>query len=138
MRPSSDLGAQHHARHAQGDPQSRLGWGHPACGLHRRDGVGVVAGRLLATQTMKARSLIDGASYGPDALKAIGRAFDEAWAQIAGNFGSDPVVIEAARLKLANALLSVADDDSRDVEVLRQAALQRMALDYRTLRATDR
>jgi hypothetical protein len=98
----------------------------------------MVAGRLLATQTMKARSLIDGASYGPDALKAIGRAFDEAWAQIAGNFGSDPVVIDAARLKLANALLSVADDDSRDVEVLRQAALQRMALDYRTLRATDR
>ena len=115
--------------------ESWLGWGHPACGLHRRDGVGMVAGRLL---TMKARSLIDGASYGPDALKAIGRAFDEAWAQIAGNFGSDPVVIEAARLKLANALLSVADDDSRDVEVLRQAALQRMALDYRTLRATDR
>jgi len=100
----------------------------------------MVAGRLLATsrQTMKARSLIDGASYGPDALKASGRAFDEAWAQIAGNFGSDPVVIDAARLKLANALLSVADDDSRDVEVLRQAALQRMALDYRTLRATDR
>ena len=72
----------------------------------------MVAGRLLATQTVKARSLIDGASYGPDALKAIGRAFDEAWAQIAGNFGSDPVVIEAARIKLANALLSVADDDS--------------------------
>ena len=50
VRPSSDLGAQHHARHTQGNHQSWLGWGHPACGLHRRDGVGMVAGRLLATR----------------------------------------------------------------------------------------
>ena len=86
---------------------------------------------------MKARSLIDGASFGPDALKAIGQAFDEAWKQIADNFGSDPAEIEEARLKLAKAVLSVADDDSRDVEALKQAALQRMALDYRTLSGTD-
>jgi hypothetical protein len=85
---------------------------------------------------MKARSLIDGASFGPDALKALGQAFDEAWTQIADNFGSEPPVIDSARLKLAQALLSVADDESRDVEALKQAALQRMALDYRTLRGT--
>ena len=66
--------------------------------------------------------------FGPDALKAIGHAFDEAWAEIAGNFGNEPAVIESARLKLAEALLSVADDDSRDVEALKQAALQRMAV----------
>jgi hypothetical protein len=76
-------------------------------------------------------------SFGPDALKAIGQAFDEAWKQIAGNFGNEPTVIESARLKLAEALLSVADDDSRDVEALKQAALQRMAVDYRTFRSTD-
>jgi hypothetical protein len=86
---------------------------------------------------VKARSLIDGASFGPDAVKAIGQAFDEAWKQISGNFGNDPTEIEEARLKLAKAVLSVADDDSRDVEALKQAALQRMALDYRTLRGTD-
>ena len=63
------------------------------------------------------RSLMDAASFGPDALKAIGQAFDEAWKEIAGNFGNEPAEIEAARLKLAKALLSVADDDSRDVEV---------------------
>jgi hypothetical protein len=83
------------------------------------------------------RSLMDGASFGPDVLRAIVYAFDEAWKEIAGNFGSDPVEIDAARLKLAKALLSVADDDSRHVEVLSRAALQRMALDYRTLRGTD-
>ena len=57
----------------------------------------------------------------------MGLAFDAAWAQIAGNFSSDPAAIDAARLTLAEALLSVADDNSRDVEALRQAALQRIA-----------
>jgi hypothetical protein len=32
---------------------------------------------------------------------------------------------------LAEALLSVASEDSRDVEVLKRAALQRLALDYK-------
>ena len=80
---------------------------------------------------MRARQLIDGASFGPEALKAIGNAFDAAWAEIAGNFGDNPAEIENARCNLANALLSMASEDSRDVEVLKQAALQRMALDYR-------
>jgi hypothetical protein len=79
----------------------------------------------------KARQLIDGASFGPEALKAIGAAFDAAWAEVAGNFGNDPFDVEKARLRLAKALLSVANEDSRDVTVLKRAALQRMALDYR-------
>ena len=45
---------------------------------------------------MRACQLIDGASFGPDTLKAIGQAFDQAWAQIAGNFGDDPGDIESA------------------------------------------
>jgi hypothetical protein len=80
---------------------------------------------------MKARALIDGASYEPDALKAMGQAFDEAWPSIAGNFGHDPQEIESARLRLATALLSVANEDSRDVEALKTGALQAMALSYR-------
>jgi len=36
-----------------------------------------------------------------------------------------------ARLKLADALLSIASEESRDVQVLKKAALQRLALDYR-------
>ena len=80
---------------------------------------------------MKARQLIDGATYGPDALKVIGRAFDEAWRDIAGNFGDDPSKIEAARLKLAEAVLSVAHEESRDVAALKNGALQVMALEFR-------
>ena len=75
---------------------------------------------------MKAREIIEGASYGPEALKAIGRAFDEAWASIAGNFSDDQ--IEAARLRLANALLAVAKDNSRDVEMMKREALDRMQM----------
>jgi|RhiMetdeSRZDD1v2_1073273.scaffolds.fasta_scaffold358380_2 hypothetical protein len=80
---------------------------------------------------VQARGMVDAASYGPDTLKAIGQAFDEAWASIAGNFGDDPADVERARLKLANALLSVASEDSRDVEALKKGALQAMALAYR-------
>jgi hypothetical protein len=73
---------------------------------------------------MKARTLIDGASYGPDALKAIGQAFDEAWASIAGDFDENQV--EAARLRLASLLLSIANDESRDIVALKNGALEVM------------
>jgi hypothetical protein len=84
----------------------------------------------MSDAIMKARQLIDGASFGPEALKAIGQAFDKAWLEVAGNFGDEPGDIERAQYKLATALLSVANEDSRDVEVLKRAALERMALDY--------
>jgi hypothetical protein len=88
-------------------------------------------GTALGKDAARARELMDAASFGPDALKAIGQAFDLAWAEIANNFGDDPNDVEKARLRLARALLSIAHEDSRDVEVLRRAALQRMALDYK-------
>jgi hypothetical protein len=39
--------------------------------------------------TTKVRQLIDGASFGPEALKAIGEAFDAAWSEISDNSGDD-------------------------------------------------
>jgi hypothetical protein len=78
-----------------------------------------------------ARQLIDGAAFGPDALNAIGQAFDEVWREFAGRFGTQLVSIEAARLKLADALLSIATEESRDVEVLKCFALRAMARHYR-------
>jgi hypothetical protein len=80
---------------------------------------------------MQAHRLIQGASFGPDALKTISQAFDEAWASIGGSFGSDPLSIEAARLKLAQAVLSVASESSRDVEALKLRALEVMASGYK-------
>jgi len=81
---------------------------------------------------MKARRLIDGAAFGPETLKALGEAFDQAWAQIAGNFGDTPLQVENARLRLAEALLSIATEGSMDVAALKAGALQAMALDYRS------
>ena len=86
---------------------------------------------------MKAHHLIDCASYGPEALKAIGQAYDKAWRDIEGNFGDDPREIELARMKLATALLCVACEESRDVEVLKNGALQAMALAYREREPTS-
>ena len=76
---------------------------------------------------MKARQLIDCASYGPEELKVIEQAFDDAWAAIEGNFGD-----ENARIRLAKAVLSVAVEGVRDPEALRAGALEAMALAYRT------
>ena len=80
---------------------------------------------------MRARRLLDGAAFGPEAMKAIGQAFDAAWEQIKNNFGDNPTVIEEARYRLANAVLSVAAEDSRNVEVLTRGALEAMAFNYR-------
>jgi hypothetical protein len=82
---------------------------------------------------VKARQLIAGASYGPETLAVIGQAFDGAWAEIAHQF-HDPLEIEAARLRLANAILAVAKQDSRNTEELKKLALQAMASQYRRLR----
>jgi len=81
---------------------------------------------------MKARRLIDGAALGPATVKAMGEAFDQAWTEIAGNFGNSPVEIEGARLRLAEAMLSVTTEDSTDVAALKAGALQAMAMDYRS------
>jgi hypothetical protein len=79
---------------------------------------------------MKARRLIDGASFGSDTLKTLGQAFDQAWEEIAGKLGGTQV--ENARLRLAEAMLSIATEGSTDVSTLKTGALQVMALHYRS------
>lgn len=74
---------------------------------------------------MPARKLIEGAAFGPETLKTLFQAFDEAWAVLAPRYGNDTPAIGAARTRLANILLSLAREDSRDVGALRDAALQR-------------
>jgi hypothetical protein len=79
---------------------------------------------------MKARELIYGAPFEPETVEAMGQAFDEAWARIARMFGTDSDAIEAARIKLAAAMLSVASHGCTDVVALRADALSAMAKDY--------
>jgi|SoiMetStandDraft_5_1073268.scaffolds.fasta_scaffold1528622_1 hypothetical protein len=79
---------------------------------------------------MEARRLLDSAAFGPDALKTICQAFDEAWAEIEASIGCDQQR-EMVRLRLADAILSVASESSRDAEVLKKAALDVLAGDFR-------
>jgi hypothetical protein len=58
------------------------------------------------------------------------QAFDEAWGNIAHHYSSDND-IERARLALAEAMLAVAWRHGHDVDALKNAALQQMALSYR-------
>jgi hypothetical protein len=74
--------------------------------------------------------MIDGASFGAEALKVMGQAFDDAWVEIAHNYGDDPARVEGGRLALAQAVLSVSTDDARDAEAIKQAALQVMQGKY--------
>jgi hypothetical protein len=74
---------------------------------------------------MKARQLIGSASYGPDQLRVLFEAFDQAWNAIAAGVGNDPSAIEATRLKLANLILSLArDGDLKDPGRLKDTAIR--------------
>jgi hypothetical protein len=76
----------------------------------------------------KARQLIAGATYDPMTLKTISQAFDDAWASVAPNYVS-PLAVEAARLKLANIVLSLAADGVRSSAELRDRACRILTID---------
>lgn len=80
--------------------------------------------RLLLPTTVAS-----GRVYSPESLHAMQFAFDQAWSVVGGNFA--PPETDSARQRLAKALLSVADENSRDVERMKREALQAMALSYR-------
>jgi hypothetical protein len=72
---------------------------------------------------MRARQLIADSSYGPETLKVLFQAFDEAWKVVEPLTSQDEMAVEAARLKLASIVLTVATRESRDAEQIKNAAL---------------
>ena len=80
---------------------------------------------------MRVAKILAGCTYGPETLKVIGKAFDDAWADIADHFAGDARRAEAARERLAHAILIAASEDSREPEPIKTLALQIMALSYR-------
>jgi len=80
---------------------------------------------------MRVARILAGCTYGPETLKVIGKAFDDAWATIADHFAGDAQRTEAARERLAHAVLIAATEDSRESEPIKTLALQIMALSYR-------
>jgi hypothetical protein len=62
--------------------------------------------------------------YGPDVLGILNQAFDDDWAEIRNTFADDPLAMQSARNRLAEALLRAADQDGCcDLERLKTAAL---------------
>jgi hypothetical protein len=75
---------------------------------------------------MKARRLVAAAVYDPATLRAIGKAFDDAWEQISPQVSARADAIEAARLKLAEIVLSLTKDGTREPGKLTEAAVRLM------------
>src|SRR5262245_9958917 len=80
---------------------------------------------------MKAIERLRGASYSPETVQAMLKAFDAAWASVHFQFYDSPDTYECARLRLANAILRAAVDGNRNVERLKTAGLASMAAAYR-------
>jgi hypothetical protein len=75
---------------------------------------------------MKANKLIEGATFDNKQLVAIKKAFDEAWQAIAPQVSQRPEAMDAARLKLASIVLSVAKRGILDPKRLTDEALKLM------------
>jgi hypothetical protein len=73
---------------------------------------------------MKARQLIEGAVFDPQQLKAISKAFDDAWEQIAPQVSQRPEAVEAARMKLASLMLTLVKNGSKDFDKLADLAVK--------------
>ena len=71
------------------------------------------------------RIVREGAVYGPAILKTITQAFDSAWSEIEKRLEVQ-LQAEAFRLRLADAVLAEAHDNSGNVVALKQAALKRL------------
>jgi len=77
---------------------------------------------------MKARALIDGAPFGSETVKAIGEVFDQTSVRIKMIFGNDHDAVEAARIRLAEAILSVSTEGNTDVEDLKNRTIVELVL----------
>jgi hypothetical protein len=73
------------------------------------------------------RTLLDSnTSFDPETLQVLCRAFDEAWENIAGSYVH--IAPEERRTRLATVILQLASNGERDVEELKDAALEAMRL----------
>ena len=75
---------------------------------------------------MKPRLLIANAAYGPEGLKQVYKAFDDAWLTIGPGVGNDPLAVEAVRVRLSNIILGLANNGNLDAEQLTHAAVRLM------------
>jgi hypothetical protein len=80
---------------------------------------------------MRARQTIGGAAFPPDVLKVLLDAFEDAWAELAPEVSSDPTVVEAARLSLAEIVLDIAKPGAIDRDRIKAAAVDAFRTKHR-------
>lgn len=80
---------------------------------------------------MRTPRIIDGAVFGPEQLKLVERAFDEAWVAIEDKF--DRSTYAEAREHLSEAIVLSLREESSCVEILREAGIRAMRLKYPSL-----
>jgi hypothetical protein len=78
---------------------------------------------------MKAHVLSERPELGPEAFKVVVTAFDKAWEDVEFKFTTKQAKDEA-RENLANAILSIASDESHDAQELRNFGMRALMLKY--------
>jgi hypothetical protein len=78
-----------------------------------------------------ARQLISRAGFPPHDLAVILEGFEDAWAEIGPEVGSDPIVIEAVRLRLADLVIGIARSGIVDRGRINVAAVAAFRRGYR-------
>jgi len=73
---------------------------------------------------MKARQVIGSATFSPDELRVIFAAFDDAWNDVAGDVSKRAGAVDAARLRLATIVLSLAKAGPIDRGRIKTEAVQ--------------
>jgi hypothetical protein len=83
---------------------------------------------------MKARQAIASASYDPETLNGLYKAFDDAWEQIKPHVSNGAIGSDAARVKLAGIIMDLASKGARTPEFLIDAAVKLMFAEPTKLR----
>jgi hypothetical protein len=78
----------------------------------------------------KARRMIESATFDPDTLNTLRRAFDEAWAVVAGDYWNNPQSKEDARACLASIMIGLAKDGQLGTDQLKKTAIRLMRQAY--------
>lgn len=77
---------------------------------------------------MRAKRILEGASYGPDVLKIAHKAFDEAWANVSHIFTQ--AEHESVREVLAEAVISLLRDEASNIGRIRDEAIRSLQRKY--------
>ena len=76
---------------------------------------------------MKSQQLIRDNVHNPETLSAVFAAFDAAWLELESGYTANATARDAARVRLAYIILSLAADYTRDAQRMKKEALLAMS-----------